>query len=163
MPGAPDPVTSAAVQAATAVIRTVGERDMRFRREFRALCRELPGRVQADGLVKALVDLAGRGAERGRPTRSAAGLLLSQLCQWLARDGGPFRERPPEADGRSPYLSREFFVVEEAIDADLECVDHAEEDAQRFLRWLKRLAEVEPQMRAGDRNSGVASEETLQR
>ncbi len=142
MPGAADPLTLAAVDA-YGVIQRVLRRDARFQHEFRALCRELPGRVQAGGLVTALVDLAGRGARDRRPTERAAGLLLESLCCWLGRERGPFVKREPGPDGQSPYLSPELFVVEEAIDAELEYIDHAEEDAQRFLRWLKRLAEVE--------------------
>ncbi len=128
------------VAEAISEVRAKATHRPRLPGEFRALCRELPLRIESSGLAKALVDLAGnRGASRGNINLdTASGLVLHHLRRWFCREGGPFQKRED-----AEYLSEDLFVIEEVIGADVEYLDYAEEDARPFLRWLKRLAEVE--------------------
>lgn len=109
----------------------------RKERDVVALARELPWRVRTDGLVKALADLAADAASEGPRTGKAE--VLRSALNWLRRSsGGPF----PRVSERS-YISDDLAPIEDAIDADPDYVAYAAEDLQRFLVWLKRLAELE--------------------
>lgn len=142
MPGQAD-LERQAVERATATIARVGES---MCREFRTLARELPSRVQADGIVRAVVDLAGRGASGGKvKENSAAGLLLDETLEWL-RDG-PFPRGTGEHDGLNPLAVM--------IHAEPEHLAWAEEHLQRYLRWVKRLAEIQFPAPGISRKGGV--------
>jgi hypothetical protein len=121
-----------AVERATATIDRVPEG---MRKEFRALAREFPSRVQSDGIVRAVVELAGRGASGGEVVRtSAAGVLLGEVLEWLQE--GPFpRDHGTERDGLHPLAVM--------IRSEPEHLAWAEEHLQRYLRWVKRLAEIQ--------------------
>lgn len=109
----------------------------RWKREFLARVRDAPMRVRQLGLVRALGELAARGASVGTPGASVNGFLLAEILSWLGRDSGPF---PPRSG--SHYVSNDLRVFEDALLADPCWIGHAEVDLQRFLRWLKRLGEA---------------------